>query len=327
MSSPWSPMSLEEEEEIQELDAEEQQDGEQPQQGDGLQQGSTAEARAQQTGKKRARSVANSSTKSEAKIKVEESAPGAATGVILSLRESLQDCKQSLASCQVELEAAKSEIEKWHSAFQSIPAVPSGTSPDPVSVVSYLSNLKSSEESLKEQLEKAKKREAAFIVTFAKREQEIAELKLDLVHLAVWIQGIAVTHKRTGPDKHQPHTCYAKNLVEEKEKKIKELQDNVAAVNFTPSSKLGKMLMAKCRTLQEENEEIGAMASEGKVAILQEELEAKELEVTRLKEETLSQKEGTQEAPAPAPAPVEEGDGAGNDLKPASDPLQVKLES
>lgn len=54
--------------------------------------------------------------------------------------------------------------------------------------------------------------------------------------------------------------------MEEKEKKIKELQDNVAAVNFTPSSKLGKMLMAKCRTLQEENEEIGAMASEGKVS-------------------------------------------------------------
>lgn len=54
-------------------------------------------------------------------------------------------------------------------------------------------------------------------------------------------------------------------LVEEKEKKIKELQDNVSAVNFTASSKLGKMLMAKCRTLQSENEEIGEMASEGKV--------------------------------------------------------------
>ncbi|AQK68251.1 FKBP12-interacting protein of 37 kDa-like [Zea mays] len=370
MSSPWSPMSLEEEEEIQELDAEEQQDGEQPQQGDGLQQGSTAEARAQQTGKKRARSVANSSTKSEAKIKVEESAPGAATGVILSLRESLQDCKQSLASCQVELEAAKSEIEKWHSAFQSIPAVPSGTSPDPVSVVSYLSNLKSSEESLKEQLEKAKKREAAFIVTFAKREQEIAELKSAVRDLKTQLRPPSMQTRRLllDPAIHEEFTRL-KNLVEEKEKKIKELQDNVAAVNFTPSSKLGKMLMAKCRTLQEENEEIGAMASEGKihelgmkiavlksqnnelrnqfdvlykhmdgvtndversnelVAILQEELEAKELEVTRLKEETLSQKEGTQEAPAPAPAPVEEGDGAGNDLKPASDPLQVKLES
>ena len=55
------------------------------------------------------------------------------------------------------------------------------------------------------------------------------------------------------------------NLIEEKEKKVKELQDNVAAVNFSANSKMGKMLMAKCRTLQEENEEIGAMASEGKV--------------------------------------------------------------
>jgi hypothetical protein len=60
---------------------------------------------------------------------------------------------------------------------------------------------------------------------------------------------------------------FVQNLAEEKEKKIKELQDNVAAVNFTPSSKHGKMLMAKCRTLQEENEEIGAMASEGKVSL------------------------------------------------------------
>ncbi|GAA0154485.1 hypothetical protein LIER_37896 [Lithospermum erythrorhizon] len=56
-----------------------------------------------------------------------------------------------------------------------------------------------------------------------------------------------------------------KNLVEEKDKKIKELQDNIAAVNFTPQSKMGKMLMAKCRTLQEENEEIGNQANEGKM--------------------------------------------------------------
>lgn len=55
------------------------------------------------------------------------------------------------------------------------------------------------------------------------------------------------------------------NLVEEKDKKVKELQDNIAAVNFTPQSKMGKMLMAKCRTLQEENEEIGNQAREGKV--------------------------------------------------------------
>lgn len=49
---------------------------------------------------------------------------------------------------------------------------------------------------------------------------------------------------------------------------MKELQDNIAAVQFTPQSKMGKMLMAKCRTLQEENEEIGNQAAEGKVLSL-----------------------------------------------------------
>nr|POF19762.1 fkbp12-interacting protein of 37 kda [Quercus suber] len=56
-----------------------------------------------------------------------------------------------------------------------------------------------------------------------------------------------------------------KNLVEEKEKELKEKQDTISALSFTPQSKMGKMLMAKCRTLQEENEEIGNLASEGKM--------------------------------------------------------------
>ena len=54
-------------------------------------------------------------------------------------------------------------------------------------------------------------------------------------------------------------------MVEEKEKELKEKQDTISALSFTPQSKMGKMLMAKCRTLQEENEEIGNLASEGKV--------------------------------------------------------------
>ncbi|BAS97763.1 FKBP12-interacting protein of 37 kDa [Oryza sativa Japonica Group] len=298
------------------------------------------------------------------KTKVEESAPGAATGMILSLRESLQNCKDNLASCQVEREAAKSEVQKWHSAFQNIPAVPAGTNPDPVSVVSYLNNLKSSEESLKEQLEKAKKREAAFIVTFAKREQEIAELKSAVRDLKTQLRPPSMQTRRLllDPAIHEEFTRL-KNLVEEKEKKIKELQDNVAAVNFTPSSKHGKMLMAKCRTLQEENEEIGAMASEGKihelgmkiavlktrnnelrnqfnelykhmdgltndversnemVAILQDELETKDVELRRLKE-MLAQKEATDENKIP-----QENDVAGDDIVAAAESQPIKVET
>lgn len=60
-------------------------------------------------------------------------------------------------------------------------------------------------------------------------------------------------------------TCSQKEL-EGAEKRVKELQDDLAAVQFTPHSKHGKLLMAKCRTLQEENSEIGREASEGKVS-------------------------------------------------------------
>ncbi|CAL5440996.1 unnamed protein product [Camellia sinensis] len=199
-------------------------------------------------------------------VKVEETAPGVATGMILSLRESLQTCKDTLATCQMELEAAKAEIQKWHLSFQNESFIPAGTSPEPKLVVSYLQSLKSSEESLREQLEKAKKKEAAFIVTFAKREQEIAELKSAVRDLRVQLKPSSMQARRLllDPAIHEEFTRL-KNLVEEKDKKIKELQDNVAAVNFTPQSKMGKMLMAKCRTLQEENEEIGNQANEGKI--------------------------------------------------------------
>ncbi|XP_042499865.1 FKBP12-interacting protein of 37 kDa-like, partial [Macadamia integrifolia] len=144
--------------------------------------------------------------------------------------------------------------------------IPVGTSPEPGLVVNYLHTLKASEELLKEQLEKAKKKEAAFIVTFAKREQEIAELKYAVRDLRAQLKPPSMQARRLllDPAIHEEF-ARLKNLVEEKEKKVKELQDNVAAVNFTPQSKMGKMLMAKCRTLQEENEEIGMMASEGKI--------------------------------------------------------------
>ncbi|KAL3018634.1 hypothetical protein AAZX31_05G038600 [Glycine max] len=202
----------------------------------------------------------------KAKSKAEEAASGVTTGMILSLRESLQNCKDMLATCQNELEAAKSEIQKWHSSFQNEPFISAGTTPAPKSVINYLQALKSSEESLREQLEKAKKKEAAFIVTFAKREQEIAELKSAVRDLKSQFNPASMQARRLllDPAVHEEFTRL-KNLVEEKDKKVKELQDNIAAVNFTPQSKMGKMLMAKCRTLQEENEEIGNQASEGKM--------------------------------------------------------------
>ncbi|XP_062017982.1 FKBP12-interacting protein of 37 kDa-like [Rosa rugosa] len=117
----------------------------------------------------------------QVKAKVEEIAPGVATGMILSLRESLHYyLRMILQSAKyMEYDAAKSEVQKWHSAFQNEPFINPGTSPESTYLLifnMYLQTLKNSEESLKEQLEKAKKKEAAFIVTFAKRDLR-AQLK------------------------------------------------------------------------------------------------------------------------------------------------------
>ncbi|XP_076930307.1 FKBP12-interacting protein of 37 kDa-like [Bidens hawaiensis] len=201
----------------------------------------------------------------KANSKVEETVPGVTTGMILSLRESLQSCKDNLATCQLELEAAKSEIQKWHSIYQNESAT-AGTSVEPNAVIGYLHDLKSSEGTLREQLEKAKKKEAAFIVTIAKREQEIADLKSAVRDLRSQLKPPSMQARRLllDPAIHEEFTRL-KNLVEEKDKKIKEVQNNIDAVSFTPQSKMGKMLMAKCRTLQEENEEIGNQAREGKI--------------------------------------------------------------
>ncbi|KAM7275530.1 hypothetical protein ACFE04_017396 [Oxalis oulophora] len=196
----------------------------------------------------------------KANSKVEE------TGTILKLRESLKDCKDTLTTCQAELETAKSEIQRWRSSFQNESFIPAGKIAEPKFVINHLQSLKSSEESLREQLEKAKKKEAAFIVTFAKREQEIAELKSAIRDLKAQLKPPSMQTRRLllDPAIHEEFTRL-KNLVEEKDKKVKELQDHVAAVTFNQQSKMGRMLIAKCKTLQEENEEIGQQASEGKI--------------------------------------------------------------
>uniref|UniRef100_A0A7N0VFL3 FKBP12-interacting protein of 37 kDa n=1 Tax=Kalanchoe fedtschenkoi TaxID=63787 RepID=A0A7N0VFL3_KALFE len=199
----------------------------------------------------------------KANVEPKETAPGEVTKTILILRESLQNCKESLAACQSDLEAAKSEIQKWHTAFQNESFLPVGTTPEPKYVLNYLQTLRSSKESLNEQ---AKKKEAAFFVTFAKREQEIAELKSALRDLRAQLKPPSMQARKLllDPAIHEEFTRL-KNLVEEKDKKVKELQDNSDALKFSPNSKMGKMLMAKCRTLTEENEEIGNLASEGKI--------------------------------------------------------------
>ncbi|KAL7738095.1 hypothetical protein ACLKA6_006442 [Drosophila palustris] len=54
--------------------------------------------------------------------------------------------------------------------------------------------------------------------------------------------------------------------------KLEETQNELSAWKFTPDSNTGKRLMAKCRLLYQENEELGKMTSNGRLAKLESEL-------------------------------------------------------
>lgn len=54
--------------------------------------------------------------------------------------------------------------------------------------------------------------------------------------------------------------------------KLEETQNDLAAWKFTPDSNTGKRLMAKCRLLYQENEELGKITSNGRIAILESDL-------------------------------------------------------
>lgn len=63
-----------------------------------------------------------------------------------------------------------------------------------------------------------------------------------------------------------------KTELESNQAEIRRLQGELDGVSFTQQSKAGRLLMAKCRKLQEENEEMGRELSEGNVHQLETQL-------------------------------------------------------
>lgn len=51
--------------------------------------------------------------------------------------------------------------------------------------------------------------------------------------------------------------------------RLEETQNELSAWKFTPDSNTGKKLMAKCRLLHQENEDLGRMTSSGRIAKLE----------------------------------------------------------
>ncbi|XP_024514738.1 FKBP12-interacting protein of 37 kDa isoform X2 [Selaginella moellendorffii] len=173
----------------------------------------------------------------------------------------------TIASLKADLATANGELDKWRNLFQSGESIlPENSTSDPRLILDHIKSLQASQARVKDQLASSRRKETAMLIHLSNKEQEIAEMKTLVHDLKLSLRPPTLQSRRLllDPAIHVEFTRMKKEL-EIAEKKAKDLTDDLAAVQFTPHSKNGKMLMAKCRTLQEENEEIGREASEGKI--------------------------------------------------------------
>ncbi|XP_064605008.1 pre-mRNA-splicing regulator WTAP-like isoform X2 [Liolophura sinensis] len=148
---------------------------------------------------------------------------------------------------------------------------------------------KESEEKLKQQHIEAARRENTLVMRLTSKEQELQE----------YMNQIQEMKQSQSPSTAQLRSMLldpAVNLVflrmkkemEESKEKLEQTQNELSAWKFTPDSQTGKRLMAKCRMLHQENEELGKVLSSGRIAKLEGEIA---LEKTLVQEMKKSQAE------------------------------------
>ncbi|GJP33571.1 hypothetical protein CLOM_g18098 [Closterium sp. NIES-68] len=196
-----------------------------------------------------------------------------ATTTILTLRACVEEKEAAITKLQSQLDEAHADLHKWRTAFHPANILAPDTTAEPAAVVAAFEGARETEAQLQEKLLAARRREAAMLIRLAGREQEVVAVKEQLQQVLDSMQP-ASTQTRSLLLDAAIHAEFKRLKTESEalERRVRELQDDLAAVQFTPHSKNGKMLMAKCRTLQEENEDIGREAAEGKVHELENKL-------------------------------------------------------
>jgi len=136
-----------------------------------------------------------------------------------------------------------------------------------------LASLRNSEAQLKTQLSEVKKRENVMVLKLAAKEQEVNEYR-NHIQLLKTSSTPSVTQLKSLLLDPAVNLMFQrmKQEVKDAKKKEKEAQEDLAAWKFTPDSQTGKRLMARCRSLLQENESIGKMIASGRVAKIEGEL-------------------------------------------------------
>ncbi|XP_062858363.1 pre-mRNA-splicing regulator WTAP [Trichomycterus rosablanca] len=136
-----------------------------------------------------------------------------------------------------------------------------------------VTGLKESEEKLKQQQQESARRENILVMRLATKEQEMQECTTQIQYLKQ-VQQPSVAQLRSSMVDPAINLFFLKTKaeLEQTKDKLEQAQNELSAWKFTPDSQTGKKLMAKCRMLIQENQELGRQLSQGRIAQLEAEL-------------------------------------------------------
>ncbi|CAL8318069.1 unnamed protein product [Merluccius merluccius] len=136
-----------------------------------------------------------------------------------------------------------------------------------------VTGLKESEEKLKQQQQESARRENILVMRLATKEQEMQECTTQIQYLKQ-VQQPSAAQLRTAMVDPAINLFFLKmkGELEQTKDKLEQAQNELSAWKFTPDSQTGKKLMAKCRMLIQENQELGRQLSQGRIAQLEAEL-------------------------------------------------------
>ncbi|MBN3279922.1 FL2D regulator, partial [Polyodon spathula] len=136
-----------------------------------------------------------------------------------------------------------------------------------------VTGLKESEEKLKQQQQESARRENILVMRLATKEQEMQECTTQIQYLKQVQQPNAAQLRSSMVDPAiNLFFLKMKGELEQTKDKLEQAQNELSAWKFTPDSQTGKKLMAKCRMLIQENQELGRQLSQGRIAQLEAEL-------------------------------------------------------
>ncbi|KXZ53674.1 hypothetical protein GPECTOR_6g591 [Gonium pectorale] len=162
--------------------------------------------------------------------------------------------------------------DRWRNAFKEVASIcglhSGNRDPDVHTVLESLRRIKASEANAQEELRKLRRRDAALQMQLADRNLEALELRRELAATAAAADPAVVQLKQLMLDPAVAREfARLKGELEAAQAELATAREELTAVTFTQESKVGRQLMAKCRSLQEENEEMGREAAEGKAQL------------------------------------------------------------